>query len=133
MSILPLIDSESLLPREFKNPSWPFPIHTPMGGGVVGASSAHTPTAGARTNSVVATARILSMMLLTYRLLRYGREALRRFTYAHAPGSRRGLAQRPGLIWTLRRVSRAGREFPREVLLTSAAVRVPPVRQVRAS
>src|ERR1700730_9347117 len=97
MSILPLIDSASLLPREFKNPSCPFPHHTPMGGGGAGASSAQPPTAGVRTNSVVATARILGMMLLTFRLLRYG-GGLRRFTYAHAPGSRLGLAQRPELI-----------------------------------
>src|SRR6266404_1874949 len=64
MSILPLMDSASLLPCEFKNPACPFPIHTPMGG-AGGAPSAHTPMSGVRMQSAVAMTRMLAMMLLT--------------------------------------------------------------------
>src|ERR1700733_15332663 len=76
MSILPLIDSASLLPCESKKPNCPLPIHTPLGGGggVVGAgvagagagaSSAHALNTDPRTSAAVAMTRTRDTMLLT--------------------------------------------------------------------
>src|SRR6266403_3698289 len=47
-SMLPLIDSESLLPFESKKPTCPLPIQTPWGGGGASAATAFVVAAATR-------------------------------------------------------------------------------------
>src|ERR1700677_2999346 len=125
MSTLPLTDSASLLPCESRNPNCPLPIHTPMGGGGAGASSAHPLRMGQRTSAVVAMTRTIVMMLLMaiyfWRLI-HGRRAYAGTAYALCAGTR-----------DLKCAWPAGRESPREALPTWPAARAAPVRQEAAS
>src|ERR1700733_10730551 len=60
MSMLPSMDSASLLPCELKNPNCPLPIQTSCGGG--GASADHALIAGMRTRSAAGMKRCVAML-----------------------------------------------------------------------